>query len=195
MMASELTAGADDVLGKGLDVGGRLDDRAEVVMIGEFQPLGLDVVGDGGQAGAEGEPVVRLQPRRAGQGHGAVAVHRVRGFGEHEHRRAHGLQQGQMRLQGVDLGLGVLGQQRAGVPAADQIDAVARQQRLQLGRIARKFAAQFDAVEADVADVRQDRLQRRVSAQFGHVVIRPGDRADTPANGHDRSFFIRTRSS
>ena len=81
-------------------------------------------------------------------------------------------------------------QQVRAVPAADQLQPVAVQQAFAAHRIAREFAAQLDAGEADVLDVAKHAFERRVAAQLGHVVVDPGDRADAEADGHRRTFPI-----
>ena len=74
-------AGVDDQAGGGGRVGeeavevfGALDDGAQVKVIGELQPIGRDVSGDGVQARAEGRPGFGGEARRVGQGAGATEV-------------------------------------------------------------------------------------------------------------------------
>ena len=57
-------------------------------------------------------------------------------------------EQGQMIAHGGDLGLGVAGHELGAVPAGDQRQPMRLQDRPELARLARKFAAQLDAAEA-----------------------------------------------
>src|SRR3546814_5131143 len=56
-----------------IEVGGALDHRAQVVVVGEADALRLDVVGDAGHAFAELLPLAVLQPRRGIQRRAALA--------------------------------------------------------------------------------------------------------------------------
>src|SRR5690606_876213 len=89
-----------------------------------------------------------------------------------------------MRLQRGDFGVGVLRQQVAAVPAADAIELIRCERGPERRGFARKFAAEFDTLEADFLAILQDRLKRRVAAEFGHIVVGPRDRADAEADAH-----------
>ena len=87
-------------------------------------------------------------------------------------------------MQRGDFRVRVLHQQAAAIPAADEIELERHERGLKRTRFTRKLAAKFDALEAKLLDITQDRVQRRVAAEFGHIVIGPGDRAHAKTNAH-----------
>src|SRR3546814_14739728 len=63
---------------------------------------------------------------------------------------------------------------------------MAAEQRRECRGFAREAPAQLHAFETELRDLAQDVVQRRVAAQFGHVVVGPCDRTDAEADAHGR---------
>src|SRR3546814_16468810 len=87
----------------------------------------------------------------------SIAVDRIARLGDHEHVSVHRLKQTKMRLHRGNLGLGGAVKQRRSVPAADEREPEAIEQRLQRGRRAREFTAQLDAFDADLLCIAEHR--------------------------------------
>ena len=64
------------------------------------------------------------------------------------------------------------------------------EQRPQDGRLARKLIAELDAGEPRLGRLGEAGLERRVAAQFGQIVVAPGDRADPEAHSHHRALLL-----
>ena len=91
-----------------------------------------------------------------------------------------------MRRDRIHLGRDLLFVAAAVIPARDHRQPVALHDRLQLGRLARELAAKLGAGIAGLLRLAEADLERRVAAEFRHVVIGPGDRVDANANLHGR---------
>ena len=87
----------------------------------------------------------------------------------------------------IHLGGDLLFVAAAVIPARDHLQPVALHDRLQLGRLARKLAAELGAGIAGLLGFAEADVERRVAAEFRHVVIGPGDRVDADANLHERA--------
>jgi hypothetical protein len=93
-------------------------------------------------------------------------------------------EQREVRFGGCDLGLHVALQQPRAVPARDEGEAVAVEDRPERRSLPRELVAELDASEAGLPRLGQAGLQRRRRAEFRHVVVRPGERVDPDADGH-----------
>ena len=111
-------------------------------------------------------------------------VHGPGRFRENHYRAAECSQQIQVRLNGLDfLRYGTF-QQVAAVPAGHQAQAMAVQDGAEYGRVARKLVAQLEACVTGLGTLGETGLQRRPGAQFGHVVVGPGQWVDSDSNCH-----------
>ena len=90
-----------------------------------------------------------------------------------------------MRLHGGDLFVDAALKQAAGVPAGNQLQVVAAQDRPQYACLSGKFIAQFKAGKSRLPPFAQAGLQRRVRAEGRQIVIRLGQRIDAQLYGHD----------
>ena len=97
-------------------------------------------------------------------------------------RSIRGLQRGYLRLHRAS-------QQRAAVPAAHHVESMLAEKLVQHMRISREFPTELNAMKADFRGVGQHGFQRRVAAQFRHVIVDPGDRTYTETYGHYSSCF------
>src|SRR5262245_53264948 len=70
------------------------------------------------------------------------------------------------------------------IPAGDEVEAMAGEDRRELRRLPRKLAAHLGAGEAGDVRFAEAYFQRRIAAERGQVVIGPGDRIDAEPNGH-----------
>ena len=170
---------------EGLQVGRVLDHRAEVVVIGEPQALRLDVVGDRGHPRAELHPVAAGQSRRA-----ATAARRGRRGRRCWFRRTR-TPCCPCALSKRSAAAARRSRRRRPAPAASRCTS----RRSGRGRSSSSSGFSVAASRGNLPpsstpskpislDVGQDAFQRRVAAQFGHVVVGPGDRADAEADTH-----------
>lgn len=175
---------------KRLEVRFVLYDRPQMVVVGEFEALSVDIVGHRAETRPKTCPALGIKMRAVFQGNVFLPVDGIARFGDDENAAAHGFQKRQMPLQGVDLGLGVAPQKFAAIPAADQLEPIAAQQGLQHRGVLGEFATQLRSGETDLGNVLQDAVERGIAAQFGHVVIDPGNGADAEGNGHEGSLSV-----
>ena len=93
----------------------------------------------------------------------AVAMDRARAFGDNEHIGAHVFEQFAMRGRFLEFGLGVSLDQEDRMPAADERETVAIEDRAELRRLARKLVAELHAFEARRLRFGQALLERESS--------------------------------
>src|SRR5437667_6217390 len=75
-------------------------------------------------------------------------------------------------------------EQTAAIPARDQRQPVAFEDRPQHRRIAGEFMAELDPGEPRLTRFGETQVERRGAAQFRQIVVAPADRADAEAHGH-----------
>ena len=100
-----------------------LDHRAHVMVVDEPHAFGERAVADLGHALPELRPVGGGEHGPLGQRLAAVAMDRIRGFGEHQHVAAERLEQVEMRPQMLHLVGGVAAQQLGRIPAGHEATA------------------------------------------------------------------------
>src|SRR4029079_1839451 len=98
-----------------------------------------------------------------------------------------------MRADRVHLGRDFLLGTAPIIPARDHIEPVARHDGLEHTRVARTLAAELGPVIARLLRLLETGLERRITAEFRHIVIRPGDGIDADADFHARSSCVSSR--
>src|SRR5689334_23390129 len=94
---------------------------------------------------------------------------------EHHGCAAHGTEKLEMIRNGRHLFVDRAPTQLSAVPARYECKIVTRKDGPEFGCTSREFPAHLDPNEARHARLRQAGLKRRVTAEFGHIVVRPGD--------------------
>ena len=168
-----------------VDVGRRLHNRAHVVVKAEAHALGERHVGKLGPALADVGPLVVLEHRALRL---RLVVVRVGGLGEDEDIGAERLEEIEMRAQALHLLLRRPAQQFAGIPARDEVEPMRGENFLERHGLARKLVAELHPLEAGLLGLRQALFERRVAAEFRHVVIRPADGVRTETDWHQVSL-------
>jgi hypothetical protein len=103
-----------------VDVALRLDDRAHVVMVAEFEPLSVEAIGEFGHLRAEAGPVAFAEPGSLGEGSRPVAVDGVRRLRRDDDGRAGGFRHRDMGLGRFELLARGARQKFRRAPAADE---------------------------------------------------------------------------
>ncbi len=133
-----------------------------MVVIGERHAVLGEMISERRQLGGKARPIGLGQYRSARQRHAAPRVHRTGDLGEDHDLAAHRLEQAEMCGQRLDLLGRAPFQQPRAVPARNQLQGEAVQDRRQYGRIARELVAEFDTGVAGFARLGETDLERRL---------------------------------
>ena len=161
-----------------VDLVGRLDHRAEVVVIAKPEALAARLGRQAVEPCREFRQLERIQDGAGRERAGAIALDRPAHLGEDEGAAAHGPKQRQMRPHGLDLRVHAAFQQPGAMPAGGQAQAMELQQGAQNLGLARKLPAELHARVARLARLVQAGRERNVAPQLRQVVVRPAHRID-----------------
>ena len=98
-------------------------------------------------------------------------MHRIAALGINKDVRSTGAQQIHVRLERSNFFFGALNEAIPRKPTTNETQIKSTQNRKQRFGFARKFPAEFHTRKADIPDVRQTTLERRLAAKFRHIVI------------------------
>ena len=167
-----------------IDVLFGLDRRGHVVVVGNRHALIRAPFAESGELAAVGLDLILVETRAHGQRRSAVALDGATRLAIDDAGRVGRLEQLHLRGDAVLLFIDVANQQATGEPAAADAHAVLPQDGLKHRRVHREAAAGLHAGEAGLAGLPQALLQRDVVAQFGEVIVPPGDRRDAKLGSH-----------
>ncbi len=159
-----------------------------MVVKGHGDAAGPEMFGDVGQLGSEILPVAGSENRSARQFGRAIVADAAGGLGKDHDLAAKGDEQHEMILDRCDFRLDRALEQPPAVPAGDEGEAVPIEDRAQGLGAARKLVAELDACIAGKARLGETRLERRLAAEFGQIVVGPGDRIDPDTHAHSVSL-------